>query len=126
MNFYENIVIINASLSDEEIEAANEKIKDFITKSGGEILKFEPWGRKKLGYEINKHKKGFYTFLVFKADPSLIKKLEDYYKVADFVVKHMVIKMRKKEVAHFMETLRQAEAVKIESTETTFTKAQDV
>lgn len=126
MNFYENIVIINASLSDEEIEAANDKIKDFITKSGGEILKFEPWGRKKLSYELNKHKKGFYTFLVFKADPSLIKKLEDYYNVADFVVKHMVIKMRKKEVAHFLETLRQAEAVKIESTETTVTKAQDV
>lgn len=117
MNIYENIVIINASLSDEEIEAANGKIKDFITRSGGEILKFEPWGRKKLAYEINKHKKGFYTLLTFKAEPSLIKNLEDYYRVSDFVVKYMVIRMGKKEVAHFMDTLSQAEAMKTESVE---------
>lgn len=118
MNIYENIVIINASLSDEEIEAANEKIKDLISKSGGEILKVETWGRKKLAYEIKKQKKGFYTLLTFKAPSSLIKKLEDYYRVSDFVVKYMVIKMGKKEAAHFMETLNQAEAVKIESAET--------
>lgn len=110
MNIYENVVIINASLSDEEIEAANEKIRDFITRSGGEILKIETWGKRKLAYEINKHKKGFYTLLTFKAPSSLIKKLEDYYRVSDFVVKYMVIKMRKKEVAHFIETLSQATA----------------
>jgi small subunit ribosomal protein S6 len=109
MNIYENIVIINASLSDEEIEAANERIKDLITRSGGEILKVEPWGRKKLAYEIKKHKKGFYTLLTFRSEPSLIKKLEDYYRVSDFVVKYMIIKMGKKEAAHFLETLSQAE-----------------
>lgn len=118
MNIYENIVIINASLSDEEIEAANEKIKDLISKSGGEILKVETWGRRKLAYEIKKQKKGFYTLLTFKAPSSLIKKLEDYYRVSDFVVKYMVIKMGKKEAAHFMETLSQAESVKVESAET--------
>lgn len=118
MNIYENIVIINAALSDEEIEAANEKIKDLISKSGGEILKVETWGRKKLAYEIKKQKKGFYTLLTFRAEPSFIKKLEDYYRVSDFVVKYMVIKMGKKEAAHFMETLSQAEAVKTESAET--------
>lgn len=118
MNIYENIVIINASLSDEEIEAANEKIKDLISKSGGEILKVETWGRKKLAYEIKKQKKGFYTLLTFKSPSSLIKKLEDYYRVSDFVVKYMVIKMGKKEAAHFLETLSQAEAAKIESAET--------
>lgn len=118
MNIYENIVIINAALSDEEIEAANEKIKDLIVRSGGEILRVEPWGRKKLAYEIKKHKKGFYTLLTFRAEPSLIKKLEDYYRVSDFVVKYMVIKMGKKEAAHFLETLSHAETVRAESTET--------
>ncbi len=118
MNIYENIVIINASLSDEETETTIEKIKDFITRSGGEILKTEPWGRKKLAYEIKKHKKGFYILITFRAEPSLIKKLEDYYGVSDFVVKYMVIKMGKKEAAHFLETLSQAEAVKAESAQT--------
>lgn len=96
MNIYENIIILNASLTDEEIEAAAAKIKALITNSGGEILKSDSWGRKKLAYEIKKHKKGFYLLLIFKTAPSVIKKLEDYYKVFDPVIKFMVIKLDKK------------------------------
>lgn len=98
MNIYENIIILNASLTDEEIEAAATKIKALITNSGGEILKTDNWGRKKLAYEIKKHKKGFYLLLIFKAAPAVIKKLEDYYKVLDPVIKFMVIKLDKKAV----------------------------
>ena len=97
MNIYENIVILNASLGDEEIETASGKIKDLITNSGGEILNTEVWGRRKLAYEIKKQKKGFYLFLVFKSPSAAIKKLEDYYKVFDPVVKYMVIKLEKKQ-----------------------------
>lgn len=96
MNIYENIIILNASLTDEEIEAAAAKIKALITNSGGEILKADSWGRKKLAYEIKKHKKGFYLLLIYKVAPSVIKKLEDYYKVFDPVIKFMVIKLDKK------------------------------
>lgn len=97
MNIYENIVILNASLSDEEIETASGKIKDLITNSGGEILKTDVWGRRKLAYEIKKQKKGFYLLLVFKSPSAAIKKLEGYYKVSDLVVKYMVIKLGKKQ-----------------------------
>lgn len=97
MNIYENIVILNASLGDEEIETASGKIKDLITNSGGEILKTDVWGRRKLAYEIKKQKKGFYLLLVFKSPSAAIKKLEDYYKVFDPVVKYMVIKLGKKQ-----------------------------
>lgn len=98
MNIYENIVILNASLSDEDIEAASGKIKDLITSSGGEILKIDVWGRKKLTYEIRKQKKGFYLLLLFKSPSEAIKKLEDYYKVFDPVIKHLVIRLTKKQI----------------------------
>jgi small subunit ribosomal protein S6 len=96
MNIYENIVIINASLSDEEIETATGKIRDLITNSGGTILKTDVWGRRKLAYEIKKQKKGFYILFLFQAPSPVIRKLEDYYKVYDPVVKFMVIRLDKK------------------------------
>jgi small subunit ribosomal protein S6 len=99
MHIYENIVILNASLSDEEIDVAAGKIKDLITNSGGEVLKTDMWGRRKLAYEIKKHKKGFYVLFLFRAHSSLIKKLEDYYKVFEPVVKFLVIKLDKKRLA---------------------------
>lgn len=113
MNIYENIIILNASPADDEIELSLKKIKDLITNSGGEILKADVWGRRKLANEIKKQKKGFYVLLAFKAAPLLIKKLEDYYKVLDAVIKYMVIKLEKKQSAHLLASL-QAEAARAE------------
>jgi small subunit ribosomal protein S6 len=99
MHIYENIVILNAALGDEEIESAIVKIRDLITNSGGEVLKADMWGRRKLAYEIKKHKKGFYVLFLFRSSSSFIKKLEDFYKVFDPVVKFLVIKLEKKRLA---------------------------
>jgi small subunit ribosomal protein S6 len=105
MNIYENIVILNATPADEELESSTAKIKDLISNSGGEILKVDVWGRRKLANEIKKQKKGFYVLFVFRAPSSLIKRLEDYYKVFDPVIKYMVIKLEKKQSAHVMASL---------------------
>ncbi len=108
MDIYENIIIINASLSDEEIEAASGKIKDLITSSGGEILKVDVWGRRKLAYEIEKQNKGFYLLLFFKSPSSAIRKLEDYYKVFDPVVKYMVLRLPKKQSEAVLQSISAA------------------
>ncbi|RJQ41385.1 MAG: 30S ribosomal protein S6 [Nitrospiraceae bacterium] len=124
MNIYENIVILNASLADEEIETASGKIKDLITNSGGEILKSDAWGRRKLAYEIKKQKKGFYLFLVFKSPSAVIKKLEDYYKVFDPVVKYMVIKLEKKQAESALKSSAAAEAATVTPVEKTEQKSE--
>ncbi len=105
MNIYENIVILNANPTDEELEQSTNKIRDLITNSGGEILKVDVWGRRKLANEIKKQKKGFYVLFVFRSSSSLIKRLEDYYKVFDPVIKYMVIKLEKKQSAHVLASL---------------------
>jgi small subunit ribosomal protein S6 len=100
MNIYENVVILNASLPDEEINGAVSKVKDIITNVGGEVLVAEMWGRRKLSYEIKKQNKGFYALLTFKAPSTTVRKLEEFYKVFDPVIKYMVIKMDPKQVKH--------------------------
>ena len=124
MNIYENIVILNASLSDEEIETASGKIKDLIANSGGEILKTDVWGRRKLAYEIKKQKKGFYLLLVFKSPSAAIRKLEDYYKVFDPVVKYMVIKLEKKQAEAALKSSAAAEAATAAPAEKTEQKSE--
>jgi small subunit ribosomal protein S6 len=110
MNTYENIVIFNPSLSDEEIETATTRIKDLIASEQGEILKVEPWGRRKLAYELNKQTRGFYTLLLFKAPSTVVKKLEELYKVYDPVFKYMVVKLEKKQREATLRKLAEAEA----------------
>jgi small subunit ribosomal protein S6 len=98
MNIYENIVILNAALADEEAEAAVTKIKELVADQGGEVLKVDIWGRKKLAYEIKKQKKGLYILLLYKTPAATIKKLEEFYKVSDAVLKYSILKLEAKQV----------------------------
>ena len=98
MNIYENMVILNANISDEEADSVVTRIKDLITGQGGEVLKIDVWGRKKLSYEIKKQKKGLYVLLFFKTPPATVRKLEDFYKVTDTVLKYIVLKLNAKQV----------------------------
>jgi len=104
MNIYENIVILNASLPDEEVETAISKIKEIITGNGGEIVKVDIWGRRKLAYEIKRQNKGLYVLFMYKTSPLTIKKLEEFFKVFDAVIKYMVIKLGAKQVKHLTKT----------------------
>ncbi len=110
MNVYENIVIMDPALSDEEIEAATERIKGIITGADGEILKVDPWGRRKLAYELNKQTRGFYTLLLYRAPSSVVRKLEEFYKVFDPVFKYMVVKLEKKQLAATLRKLEEEKA----------------
>ncbi|MBF0318733.1 MAG: 30S ribosomal protein S6 [Nitrospirae bacterium] len=106
MNYYENIVILDAALEDSGIDAAEKRITDLVEKAQGEVLKHERWGRRKLSYIINKHEKGYYLFFVFKSPPAAIKLLEELYKVFDPVFKFMIIKLRKKEIIALQNSLQ--------------------
>lgn len=98
MNFYENLVILDPALNDKTLEEATERIKDLIVKKGGEILKSENWGRKKLAYELKKRTEGFYLLVLFKAPSSAIIELERFYKIYEPVFKFLVIKLKKKQI----------------------------
>ena len=65
MNIYEKIVIIDPNIDDTAAEETVGKIKDIIINKGGEILKTENWGRRRLAYILNKHQKGNYILISF-------------------------------------------------------------
>ncbi|MBS1111828.1 MAG: rpsF [Nitrospirae bacterium] len=96
MNLYEKIMILNPGLDTKAVEETVEKVKEKITKQGGEILKSENWGTRKLAYVLNKHDKGIYILLLFKSPPSTILELERFCKVTDTIIKFMVVRLQKK------------------------------
>ena len=75
MNKYEILYILNASLSDEEINAQTEKYAEIVTKSGGEVEKIDKWGVKRFTYPINFKNEGFYVLMTFTASPELPKQM---------------------------------------------------
>lgn len=96
MNLYEKIMILDPDLDEKTMEETVEKVKGLITRHGGEILKLEHWGKRKLAYELNKRQQGYYILLLFKSSPSTIGEIEKFCKVTDPVIKFMVVKLQKK------------------------------
>ena len=76
MNQYETVFILTPVLSDVQMKEAVEKFKGILQAEGAEIINEENWGLKKLAYPIQKKSTGFYQLVEFKANPTVIDKLE--------------------------------------------------
>ncbi len=111
MNQYETVFILTPVLSEEQMKEAVAKFKNLLTEGGAEILNEELWGLKKLAYPIDKKSTGFYAMLEFKADPSLISKLEVNYRRDERVLRYLTIK-NEKYAAEYAEKRRNKQAKK--------------
>lgn len=95
MNKYETLVIFRPDIEEEKRNELIEKFKSIIT-SDGEVEEVNEWGLKKLAYEINKIKEGYYVLINFKANTDLPKELERNYRISDAVIRYIVISLEDK------------------------------
>ena len=100
MNQYETVFILTPVLSDEQMKETVAKFKNLLTEKGAEILNEETWGLKKMAYAIQKKSTGFYCLLEFKAEPSIVSKLEVNYRRDEKVIRFMTVKLDKYAAAY--------------------------
>ena len=108
---YETVFIATPVLSDIQMKEAVKKYRDFITSNEGEIVHEEDWGLKKLAYPIQKKSTGFYYLIEFKADPTLIAKLEVQYRRDERIIRFLTFNMDK----HAVEYANKKRAAKAEN-----------
>ena len=92
MNKYELAVVVSAKIEDEERAAVVDKCKALIERFGGTITNVDDWGKKRLAYEIQKMKEGFYYFIQFEAESSAPAELESRIRIMDNVLRYLVVK----------------------------------
>ncbi len=89
---YETVFILTPVLSDVQVKETVAKFKKVITDNQAELVHEENWGMKKLAYPIKNKASGFYQLFEFKADPSLIEKLELQYRRDEKVIRFLTFK----------------------------------
>lgn len=92
MRKYESIFILRPSLEEEKRIEVIEKFKAIIS-ADGEIEKVEEWGNRKLAYEIEKIRDGYYVLVTFKANPTLPLELERNFKISDDVIRYIIVNL---------------------------------
>lgn len=92
MNKYELAVVLSAKLEDEERAAAIEKVTGYITRFGGTVVDIDEWGKKRLAYEIQHMREGFYYFVQFEADSTCPAEVERHMRIMDNVLRYLVVR----------------------------------
>ena len=92
MNKYELALVLSAKLEEEERAAALEKAQSYITRFGGTITNVDEWGKKRLAYEIQKMREGFYYFIQFESDPNCTNEVENHVRIMETVIRYLCVK----------------------------------
>ncbi len=89
---YEGMYILSATLSDDARQKALEKITSAIVNSGGEIHKVHEQGRRKLAYEINGKREGYYYIIYFSAPTGTIAQLWKEYHLNEDLIRFLTVR----------------------------------
>ena len=92
MRSYEIMFIVNPNASEEEIDKINGQVEGIITSGGGKIEKIEKMGKRRLAYEIDKHREGHYLLFVIAANGDIVKECERRLRVMDAVIKYITVR----------------------------------
>ena len=92
MREYEALYIVKPSYDEEQYAQFVEKYNALIQNNGGEIIKVEPWGKRRLAYEIDKLREGYYVLVRFNAEADLPAELERNFKIADEIMRYLIVR----------------------------------
>lgn len=91
-HLYEGMYILSATLSDDARQKALEKITLGITSRGGEIHKVFDQGRKKLAYEINGRREGYYFLLYFSTPSKVMEEMWKEYHLNEDLLRFLTVR----------------------------------
>jgi len=93
MNNYELALVLSAKIEDDERTATVEKVKGYIERFGGTVTGVDEWGKKRLAYEIQKMREGFYYFIKFETtDASCSNEVENHIRIMEPVIRFLCIR----------------------------------
>src|SRR5215468_10689546 len=92
MRSYEIMFIVNPNVPEEEIDKINSQLEGIITSGGGTVGKIEKMGKRRLAYDVDKHREGYYVLFVIAANGDIIKESERRLRVIDAVIKYITVR----------------------------------
>ncbi|HKE86270.1 MAG TPA: 30S ribosomal protein S6 [Vicinamibacterales bacterium] len=90
---YELVYVVSPDATDEQVADLHTQVEAIVQRLHGQIEKTDNWGRRKLAYEIGRHKEGTYVLEVIKGDGDLMKEIDRRLRVTDLVIRHLTVRV---------------------------------
>ena len=92
MNKYEIALVVSSKIDDEAREAVLEKVKKLIAKYGATFTDVDDQGKKRLAYEIQDMKEGYYYFVHFEGPVEAPAKIENKLRITESVIRYLIVR----------------------------------
>lgn len=92
MRYYEFIYIISPEVEEEGLETVTEKVGQMIADGGGEVLRLDSWGRRRLAYPIRKFREGHYMLARIQLEPGAISEFRARLALTEEVIRHLLVR----------------------------------
>ena len=110
---YELVYIVSPDATDQEVTDLHTQIEQIVQRFNGTFDKTENWGRRKLAYEIGKHREGTYVVETITGSGELMKEIDRRLRVIDSVIRHLVVRVDEElQVAERTRSARQASSAR--------------
>lgn len=92
MRKYEIMYIIRPSIEEDAKKALVERFNTVLTENGAELTSVKEWGKRRLAYEINDFREGYYMLVNVVAEPAATQEFDRLAKINEDIIRHIVIK----------------------------------
>src|SRR5687767_7065333 len=90
---YELVYIASPDATEDQVTDLHTQVEAIVQRLGGTIDKTENWGRRRLAYEIGRHKEGTYVLETINGSGELMKEIDRRLKVTDLIIRHLVVRV---------------------------------
>ena len=90
---YELVYVVSPDATEEQVGDLHKQVESIVQRMGGTLEKTDNWGRRKLAYEIGRHKEGTYVLEEILGNGDLMKEIDRRLKVTDLVIRHLVVRI---------------------------------
>ena len=90
---YELVYVVSPDATDEQVAELHTQVESIVQRMHGQLEKTDNWGRRKLAYEIGRHKEGTYVLEVINGTGDLMKEIDRRFKVTDLIIRHLVVRV---------------------------------
>jgi small subunit ribosomal protein S6 len=88
---YEIMLIVRPEADEEAFKATADRVSGWITAEGGELVKTDLWGRRRMAYSIKGIREGLYAVIAFKSEPKTLVPVEHNIKLAEEIVRYLIV-----------------------------------
>ncbi|MEC2075617.1 30S ribosomal protein S6 [Metabacillus fastidiosus] len=92
MKQYEIMYIIRPNIEDEAKTAVTERFNGILSDNGAEVAEAKEWGKRRLAYEINDFRDGYYMLLQVNSEAAAVQEFDRLAKISEDIIRHIVIK----------------------------------